>query len=193
MKFCPDCGATLQMLWQAQEGRNRAFCTACSAVRYENPRVLVATVVSFENRLLLCRRAEQPSIGRWNLPSGFLELDETLETAAAREVAEETGVIIRPGELQLYTVTSLPKISEVYICFRAQAPSPRCSAGPESLEAGFFSEADAPWNDLAFSEMYGFLRLFFRELAKGEFGIHLSRVDDLGRHRREYRLVPTGD
>jgi ADP-ribose pyrophosphatase YjhB (NUDIX family) len=193
MKFCPECGSELQTRWQDREARTRAVCTVCNEVRYENPRVLVATVVSFQNRLLLCRRAEQPSIGRWNLPSGFLELGEALEMAAAREVAEETGVVISPNDLQLYAVTSLPKISEVYICFRVQASSGDCSVGPESLETAFFSEADAPWNDLAFAEMYGFLRLFFRELTSGEFGIHLSRVDDRGRHRREYRLVPPAD
>jgi hypothetical protein len=45
-----------------------------------------------------------------------------------------------------------------------------------------------PWDLLAFPEMYGFLRLFFRELLNGEFGIHLSRVEEGGRFRRGYRL-----
>jgi hypothetical protein len=65
----------------------------------------------------------------------------------------------------------------------------RCSIGSESLEVGFFSEQEVPWDQLAFPEMSGFLRLFFREHREQKFGIHLSRVDEHGRFRREYRLV----
>ena len=130
-------------------------------------------------------------MGRWNLPSGFLERGETLEMAAARETFEETGVRVRPDDIHLYTVTSLVKMGEVYICFRASVGSEDCSAGPECLEARFFDEAEVPWDLLAFPEMYGFLRLYFRELLTGEFGIHLSRVDDDGRFRRGYPLSPS--
>jgi ADP-ribose pyrophosphatase YjhB (NUDIX family) len=189
MKHCFECGAALIQRWMASEGRERAFCPACDAVRYENPRVLVSSVISHEKKLLLCRRAQNPSMGKWNLPSGFLELGETLEVAAARETLEETGVHIEPGNLHLYTVTSLAKISEVYVCFRGAVESDQCVAGVESLEVRFFAEAEVPWNDLAFPEMFGFLRLFFVELKQGDFGIHLSRVDERGRFRREYRLV----
>jgi ADP-ribose pyrophosphatase YjhB (NUDIX family) len=164
-------------------------CPNCNAVFYENPRILVSTMVRCEERLLLCSRAHAPSIGKWNPPSGFLERDETLEEAAARETFEETGVIVPPEDLHLYTVTSLSKISEIYICFRAAITSDACRAGPEAFEARFFAERDIPWNGLAFPEMGGFLRLYFRELAKGAFGIHLSRVDKFGRFRREYRLA----
>jgi ADP-ribose pyrophosphatase YjhB (NUDIX family) len=191
MKYCSECGALLQLRLLVGEGRERSVCPTCDAVRYENPKVLVSTVVYHGKSLLLCRRAEKPSIGKWNLPAGFLEQAETLEMAAARETFEETGVRISSEDLQLYTVTSLSKISEVYICFRAPVESEHCIAGPESLEARFFLESALPWGDLAFPEMYGFLRLFFRELQKGDFGIHLSRVDDLGRFRREYRLAAT--
>lgn len=189
MKYCCDCGGPLQPRWLPQDGRERLVCPACDAVRYENPRILVSTMVSCDERLLLCRRAQQPSVGNWNPPSGFLEQGETLEVAAVRETFEETGVRLATGDLQLYTVTSLAKISEVYICFRVCIESDACCAGPESLEARFFDEADVPWDQLAFPEMYGFLRLYFKELEKGEFGIHLSRVDELGRFRRAYRVA----
>jgi ADP-ribose pyrophosphatase YjhB (NUDIX family) len=180
------------MRYVERDARDRAVCTHCEAVRYENPKILVSTAVFHDNRLLLCRRAEAPSIGKWNLPSGYLEQGETLEVAAAREVLEETGVAVPVDDLHLYTVTSLPKISEVYVCFRAAVRSGECSPGPESLETAFFTDSDAPWSDLAFPEMYGFLRLFYRELNNDAFGIHLSRVDEVGRFRREYKLAPGG-
>jgi ADP-ribose pyrophosphatase YjhB (NUDIX family) len=191
MKHCSECGELLEVRWIGSEGRERLVCRRCNAVCYDNPRVLVSTVVSHGRRLLLCRRAQEPSMGRWNLPSGFLERGETLEMAAARETFEETGVRVRPDDIHLYTVTSLVKMGEVYICFRASVESEDCSAGPECLEARFFDEAEVPWDLLAFAEMYGFLRLYFRELLTGEFGIHLSRVDDDGRFRRGYPLSPS--
>jgi len=188
MKYCPECGELLQVRWVATEGRDRSTCLRCNAIRYDNPRILLATVVFHEQRLLLCRRAQEPSLGRWNLPSGFMESGETLEAAAARETLEETGVRVPADDMHLYVVTSLTKMGEVYVCFRGGVASEDCFAGQECLEARFFGEADVPWDLLAFPEMYGFLRLFFRELRNGEFGIHLSRVDESGRARKGYRL-----
>jgi ADP-ribose pyrophosphatase YjhB (NUDIX family) len=188
LKYCPECGELLQVQWIAMEGRDRSICRRCNAIRYDNPRILVSTVVVHEQRLLLCRRAQEPSSGLWNLPSGFLERGETLEVAAARETFEETAVRVQPDDLHLYVVTSLTKMGEVYVCFRIAVESEECSAGRECLEARFFDERDVPWDQLAFREMYGFLRLFFRELHSGEFGIHLSRVDEVGRFRKAYRL-----
>jgi len=95
---------------------------------------------------------------------------------------------VRADDMHLYAVTSLTKISEVYVCFRVGVDSEECCAGHECLAARFFAEVDVPWDSLAFPEMYGFLRLFFRELRSGEFGIHLSRVDEGGRFRKGYRL-----
>jgi len=188
MRYCSECGALLVVRSIAGEGRDRSVCPRCNAIRYDNPRILVSTVALHERRLLLCRRAQEPALGRWNLPSGFLERGETLEAAAARETLEETGVRVRADDMQLYAVTSLTKIGEVYVCFRVGVSSAQCCVGPECLEAQFFDEVNVPWDLLAFPEMYGFLRLFFRELLTGEFGIHLSRVDEDGRYRKGYRL-----
>jgi ADP-ribose pyrophosphatase YjhB (NUDIX family) len=190
MKYCGECGNRLELRWNERDCRDRLVCTACDVILYENPRILVATMLACQNQLLLCRRAEEPSRGKWNPPSGFMELGETLEEAAARETFEEAGVTVNPSDLDLYTVTSLAKISEVYVCFRASVASNVCTPGREALDAGFFSEQDIPWDDLAYPEMAGFLRLYFRENATNTFGIHLSRVDAAGRHRNEYRLAP---
>jgi ADP-ribose pyrophosphatase YjhB (NUDIX family) len=192
MKFCPECGEFLVVRWVADEGRERSVCPRCNAIRYDNPRILVSTVVYHDQRLLMCRRAQEPSLGLWDLPSGFLESGETLQAAAARETFEETGVRVLPDDMQLYMVTSLPKIDEVYVCFRVSVDSENFSVGPECFEALFCNEDNVPWDVLAYPELYGFLRLFFKELAKRDFGIHLSRVDQEGRFRRGYRLSRPG-
>jgi 8-oxo-dGTP diphosphatase len=74
---------------------------AASAVKphcYQYPHPAVTTdVVLFTIRderlqLLLIQRSHEPFEGSWALPGGFLDIDEDLETCAARELAEETGV-----------------------------------------------------------------------------------------------------
>jgi ADP-ribose pyrophosphatase YjhB (NUDIX family) len=189
MNFCPQCGTKLESRWIDADVRHRQVCSGCGKICYENPRILVATMVACGEKLLLCRRADPPSQGKWNPPSGFMEIGETLEEAAARETQEEAGVAVKPDELDLYTVTSLPRISEVYVCFRTRVESDVCKVGAESLEVRFFGEEEIPWNNLAYPEMSGFVRLYFREHAEKTFGIHLSRVDANGRFRNEYRLA----
>jgi ADP-ribose pyrophosphatase YjhB (NUDIX family) len=57
----------------------------------------VGAVVLFEGRVVLVKRAHPPLAGRWNLPGGAVELGETLEAACAREVLEETGLVVHVG------------------------------------------------------------------------------------------------
>jgi ADP-ribose pyrophosphatase YjhB (NUDIX family) len=189
MKHCPECGTRLEERWISTDARERLICVACDAIRYESPRILVALMLTSGNRLLLCRRAQQPSLGTWTPPSGFMERGETLERAAARETFEEAGVQIDPEKLTLYSVSSLPTISEVYVVFRAVVESDICLPGSESLEVGYFNEHEVPWGQLAYAEMPNFLRQFFREHREQEFGIHMSRIEAHGRFHREYRLV----
>lgn len=64
----------------------------------DSPRVGVGAVVQREGRVLLVRRGVAPAEGLWAIPGGALELGETLQDAAAREILEETGITIRAGE-----------------------------------------------------------------------------------------------
>jgi ADP-ribose pyrophosphatase YjhB (NUDIX family) len=65
----------------------------------EAPLVGVGAVVVHEGRVLLVRRGHEPLKGRWSLPGGLLELGESLTAGAAREVLEETGLVVEPVEL----------------------------------------------------------------------------------------------
>jgi len=56
-----------------------------------------AVVLDGDGRVLLARRAHEPSKGEWSLPGGGVELGETLEAAVAREVLEETGLAVHVG------------------------------------------------------------------------------------------------
>ncbi len=65
----------------------------------ETPLVGVGAVVVKQDRVLLIRRGNEPMKGHWSLPGGMLELGEALTSGVAREVREETGLIVEPLEL----------------------------------------------------------------------------------------------
>ena len=63
------------------------------------PSIGVGGVLIHGGRVLLIRRGKEPLRGRWVIPGGTVELGETLEQALVREMAEETGLVVAPGEL----------------------------------------------------------------------------------------------
>ena len=65
----------------------------------ERPIVGVGAVIVDDNRVLLARRARAPLLGHWSLPGGVVEIGETLRAAAEREALEETGLIVKAGEV----------------------------------------------------------------------------------------------
>ena len=118
------------------EGDNheRLVCGDCGFVQYENPKVVVGSVCSWEDRILLCRRAINPRKGFWTLPAGYLELNESTGDGALREAWEEARAKIEiEGVLAVYTITRLRQVQVIY---RARLVSPDVSAGPESAEVG---------------------------------------------------------
>lgn len=187
--FCAHCGSPLRRHWFAEAQRARRVCTRCTTIAYENPKVLVTTIVTCNQRVLLCLRADPPSRDRWTAPTGFMECGETLEEAAAREIFEETKVPVRPNDLRLYALSTLRDISEVYVSFRATVDNPRVECGPECLDVRYFSEEAFPWDRLAYPEMIGFFRLFFRERRTGAFSIHLTHLDAAGIFRSSHQVT----
>ena len=127
----------------------RAVCTQCGFVAYENPKIVTGVVVAHGGRVLLCRRAIEPRRGFWTLPAGYLELLETVEEGAMREAWEEAEArITLDGILGCFSIS---RIGQVQIIFRARFDGePRFAAGPESLEVGLFEWADIPWAEIAF-------------------------------------------
>ena len=88
---CPYCGGALTIKYI--EGQRRLVCAKCSKIIYMNPVPVVAAVVVKDNSILLAKRKNLPNIGDWNLPAGFLELNEQPEEGVLRELREETGLV----------------------------------------------------------------------------------------------------
>ncbi|MEM7235780.1 MAG: NUDIX hydrolase [Planctomycetota bacterium] len=133
------------------DNRERDCCTSCDFVHYENPKIIVGSVVRHDDRYLLCRRSIEPRRGYWTLPAGFLEQGETPEEGAAREAREEANAKLRIESL--LGIYSVRHISQVQLLFLASFEEPGFSAGPESEEVELFTWDEIPWGDLAFSSV----------------------------------------
>jgi ADP-ribose pyrophosphatase YjhB (NUDIX family) len=134
------------------DNRERLVCPECGHIAYENPKVVVGSVVTEDGAVLMCRRAIEPRLGFWTLPAGYLEFGETLEEGASREVWEEAQAEIAiDGILGVFSVS---RIGQVQVMFRARfadpTVTPRFAAGPESLEVALFPWKRVPWDEVAF-------------------------------------------
>ncbi len=140
------------------DNRERQVCDTCGFVSYENPKVVVGSVCTWGDRILLCRRAIEPRRGFWTLPAGYLEAHEATVDGAAREAMEEACAHIAIDAL--LAVYNIPRISQVQVIYRARLLSDDVAAGPESEEVGLFTWEEIPWDELAFPSVRWALRHF---------------------------------
>lgn len=112
---------------------------------YPRPAVTVDLVLlssEGEPRILLIRRRGEPFAGMWALPGGFIDMDESLEAAARRELYEETGVEVKRLE-QLHTFGDPGRdprgrtISVVYVSI-VDAANVQPRAADDAAEVGWF-------------------------------------------------------
>jgi len=152
----------------------RHVCTVCDTIHYRNPRLVVGSLPEWGDRILLCRRAIEPSYGKWTLPAGFMEVGETVANAAIRETSEEACARIALD--QLFSIISVPHIDQVHVIYRAQLLDLDFSAGVETLELRLFSEDEIPWDDIAFRTIHLTLRHYFADRRKGRFEFHEESI-----------------
>ncbi len=89
-QFCPSCGARSPIL-----GADPFHCEACEFSFYFSPTAAVGGIVcNDQGELLFLIRGKDPGKGKYGLPGGFVDGNETLEDALVREVQEETSLIV---------------------------------------------------------------------------------------------------
>ena len=172
---CRVCGAAAEYRVPADDNRERATCTACGEIHYENPINVVGTLPVWGEQVLLCRRNIEPRYGFWTLPAGFLELGESTAEGALRETDEEAGARV---ELQgLYTVLNVVRVGQVHLYYRARMLDTTLAPGPETIEARLFREDEVSWDQLAFRTVRQTLEHFFTDRrGGGNFPVHAGDI-----------------
>lgn len=175
MKFCSQCGAPVRQGVPEGDDRLRHICNSCGTVHYQNPKIIAGCIPVWDDRILLCRRAIEPRKGYWTLPAGFMEQGETLAQAASREAWEEANVRVRTSSL--FTLFSLPHISQVYAFYLADMVDEQFFPGAESLETRLFSEDEIPWQQISFETVFRTMTYFFTDRQAGEYCLHHEDID----------------
>ena len=174
IKHCRACGGEVLYRTPADDNRDRATCTVCETIHYENPLNVVGTLPVWEDRVLLCRRNIEPRRGLWTLPAGFMELGESTAEGAVRETVEEAGARIELQEL--FTLLNVVRVGQVHLFYRARLLATDFAPGPETIEAELFAEADIPWDEIAFRTTKKTLEHFFADRRAGHFETHVGDI-----------------
>lgn len=178
-KFCSYCGGMLVKRCPEGDHCDRFVCDQCGDINYENPKILVACFATYNNKLLWMKRKIAPMAGYWFIPTGFMELGESPEEATARELKEETGVIIKPDNLQFFLMGSLPHISEVYLSYYGEIEDINLlRVTDEASEVALFSRQEVPWDKLAFPSVLDSFELFYNDHNKKKYGAYKAQFSN---------------
>ncbi len=174
MNYCSKCGQPVRRETPAGDNRERDVCGACGTVHYVNPTVVLGCVPTWNDKILLCKRAIEPRYGYWTVPAGFMEVGETMAQGAARETREEALAEVEIGDL--LALVDVIRARQVHVFFRAFLRTDQYGAGEESLETELFDEKDIPWDDIAFPSVTYALQRFIDDRRRGASDVHITAM-----------------
>lgn len=158
-RYCLYCGG--QITKKMEDDVLRDCCSVCHNYFYDNPLPVVSTIVDEDRHVLLVKRDRAPFKGRWCLPTGFAETGENIETAALRELREETGIKGRINRLlDVDSYKSRFYGDLLFLTFVANRVGGKLAAGDDSAQARFWPISDIP--RLAFSSNQRALDTYIR-------------------------------
>jgi len=171
IQHCKQCGtAVVYRVPDDGDTKERAVCPNCSTIHYENPLNVVGTVPHWGDKVLLCKRNIEPRFGKWTLPAGFMELNETTAEGAARETDEEAGAQFEMEDL--FSLLNVARVGQVHLFYRARLLSDQFNPGTETIKAQLFSENEIPWDEIAFRTVKETLERYFADRRAGHYGFH---------------------
>ncbi len=174
VNYCSNCGGPVKLEMPPNEDRERSVCQKCGFIHYENPKMVVGCIPVWQDEILLVRRAIEPRLGMWTLPAGYLENGETAADGARRETTEEAGADL--GDLIPYGFYNITRVNQIYMMFRTELLNTDFRGGTESLEVKLFSEANIPWDEIAFKVISVCLAHYFADRQQGRFLFHTDDI-----------------
>jgi len=161
LNFCPRCGHTL--VDAEAFGRTRRVCPDCGLVVFREHKVAAGMLVTdAEGRVLLVQRAWNPARGRWSLPAGFVDHDESPDAAAVRECREETGLDVEVVDL-LAVISGREHLhgADIIIVYQGHIVDGILTSGDDAADVAFFSLETLP--PLAFRATEEALKCYYTE------------------------------
>jgi NADH pyrophosphatase NudC (nudix superfamily) len=98
-RFCPLCGGGLNKKRIKDGEPERLVCSGCDYVYYIDPKIAACTIIDIDGKIVMLKRGIRPSMGKWVIPGGFVDVGETVPDAAAREAWEEVRLKVEIGPL----------------------------------------------------------------------------------------------
>lgn len=173
--YCSNCGERITQRIPDGDDRPRYVCDFCGVVYYKNPKLVVGCIAEWEDRILMCRRAIAPQIGKWTLPAGYLESAESVADGAIRETWEEARAKVQI--IEPFALFNLTFVDQIYFLFRAKLLNLDFGPGAESLDVELMPENQIPWDEIAFDVIYQTLQRYFKDRSKGTFHFQMGDIE----------------
>ena len=162
-RFCPRCAGRLEERVLKDCDPERLVCKNCGFVFYQGPKLVAGAIFELEGGIVLIQRDIEPGYGKWTFPGGFVERGERAESAAEREVLEETGLEIEVRDIVgLYTYEGeVPAIAVFVASVTGGEPTPL----DETMDVRSFPRDGLPWAEMAFPSTEHALKDYLRKLS----------------------------
>ncbi len=155
----------MEIIQKEEEGVVRDYCIFCKEYFYDNPLPVASAIVTRDRKILLVKRGKEPYKGKWCLPSGFAETNETIEDAALRELKEETGIKGRiVGMVDVESCNNYFYGDLIFLTFEVTAFNSEAIPGSDTVSVKYFPVEELP--DLAFKPNTKAVQTFLKNKAE---------------------------
>lgn len=162
--FCPSCAKTSLIA----NDEKSLKCSSCGWLYYHNTAAAVGGLVMQGEKLLVCRRAYDPGKGLLDIPGGFVDYEETLEIALAREMMEEANLQISNTQYfrsqfntYQFGVNTYKLVDSYFVCSVDSLDG--MTAGDDAEALYWIALDKIPYDEFAFDSVKEVLRQFVAE------------------------------
>lgn len=167
--FCPKCGDKLN-----KENKNLLICQKCNYHFYISPKPCNALILENDTgEILFVKRRDNPQKGYWDLPGGFVDINENVEQSAVREAKEELGIDLKDfhyigSYCDLYNYNGV-QFNTIGFVFTGKIGNQKVEAHDDASEAKYFDPNNIPEKDLellAFPSLLHAIKLYLKLRSK---------------------------